>query len=254
MTQSLNADGSIKDTAIGGIQGRAISLAAPADNDVLTYNSATSQWEPAAAAGGAPNLTTTPTDDDGFGWRAPDTCNNHKVAVDSYCCQGFYYGMTTGDHLAAQRLLFVYCAGAFYVSGSGTFEHGNTILNLGIEACNRGFDVANTSGFSIPFFIGAMHTETLGGVDINDLGSRMTGLIYWHAISRTAPSVNGAGRVRIINERIGHGAITGTVSGIGLPAVPASTTPLTNPYWRDVAVAVAGGTVTNIAVEAKPPD
>lgn len=201
--------------------------------------------------GGAPNMTTTPTDDDGFGWRAPDVNSNHKTFVDSYTCEGFYYGMTMGDHLAAQRLLFVYCRDAIYHQGPGTFVHGNTILNLGIEACTRGLVIADTSGFSSPIFIGALHTETLGGVDIDDPGNHLAGLIYWHAISRTAPSLNGAGRVRILNERIGHGAITGTVAGISLPAVPASTTPLTNPYYRDMAVAVAGGTVTDIAIDGQ---
>lgn len=201
--------------------------------------------------GGAPNLTTTPTDDDGFGWRMPQCGNNHKTVVQSYVCEGFYYGMTTGDHLAATRILMVYCRDAFYVSGSGAFEHGNTILNLGIEACTRGFVIANTSGFSIPFFVGAWHSETMSSNDIDDPGNRLTGTIYWHAISRTAPSINGAARVRLINERIGHGAITGTVAGVALPSVPASTTPLTNPYWRDVAVAVAGGTVTNVAIDGQ---
>ena len=47
LTQSHNTDGTIKDDAVGGLQGQPVSDTTPADNDVLTYNSSTSQWEPA---------------------------------------------------------------------------------------------------------------------------------------------------------------------------------------------------------------
>lgn len=49
---SHNTDGTIKESAISGIQGVTISSATPSGDDVLTYNSSTGQWEPAAAAGG----------------------------------------------------------------------------------------------------------------------------------------------------------------------------------------------------------
>ena len=47
LAQSHNTDGTLKDSAVGGLQGQPVSSATPADNDVLTYNSSTSQWEPA---------------------------------------------------------------------------------------------------------------------------------------------------------------------------------------------------------------
>lgn len=46
LTQSLNTDGTIKDSAVTGLGGQSVASTAPADDDVLTYNASTSQWEP----------------------------------------------------------------------------------------------------------------------------------------------------------------------------------------------------------------
>lgn len=52
LRQAHEPDGSIKDSAIGGLQGQPVSSASPANGQVLTYNSGASQWEPQTAAGG----------------------------------------------------------------------------------------------------------------------------------------------------------------------------------------------------------
>jgi len=43
-----NTDGTLKDAAITGLAGQSVSSSAPADNDVLAYNSLTQEWEPVA--------------------------------------------------------------------------------------------------------------------------------------------------------------------------------------------------------------
>lgn len=48
LSQSHNTDGTIKDTAVTGIAGQSVATTPPADNDVLSYNSSTQQWEPTA--------------------------------------------------------------------------------------------------------------------------------------------------------------------------------------------------------------
>jgi hypothetical protein len=57
LSQAHNSDGSLKDSAVTGLAGRNVSASTPANDDVLTYNSTTQQWEP-KAAGGVPDATT----------------------------------------------------------------------------------------------------------------------------------------------------------------------------------------------------
>lgn len=201
---------------------------------------------------GAGNITTTPTNGLGVGMFAPDNLNNDHNTIERYSCEGFQTGLVPSEHFHADTVALIYCQDGIFFSGAGTFLHGWGIDQLSVEASGRhAISIGNTGGLSVPVFIGAMHTETLGSADVDDPGSRLHGTIRWHAISRTAPTVNGATNVQIINERVPRGAVTGTVAGINLPAVPASTTPLTNPYFRDAAVTVAGGTVTAIAVDGQ---
>jgi hypothetical protein len=53
--------------------------------------------------------------------------------------------------------------------------------------------------------------------------------------------------VKIIDDN----RYTGYVGAGNDPAIPASTTALPNPFYRDAAVTVAGGTVTAIAVDGQ---
>lgn len=52
LAQSHNADGSLKDSAVGGLQGTPVSSTTPTNNQVLAYNSGAGQWEPTTSAGG----------------------------------------------------------------------------------------------------------------------------------------------------------------------------------------------------------
>lgn len=66
LAQAHNSDGTLKDSAVTGLAGQPVSSSTPSDNDVLTYNSGTNQWEPAAPTGGggatdAADVSFTPT-------------------------------------------------------------------------------------------------------------------------------------------------------------------------------------------------
>ncbi len=52
LTQSHNADGSLKDSAIQGLQGHAVSSTDPTNGQALIFNSSSNQWEPQTGAGG----------------------------------------------------------------------------------------------------------------------------------------------------------------------------------------------------------
>lgn len=52
LSQSHNADGTIKNSAVGGLQGHPVSSATPTNGQLLTYNSGSGQWEPQTGAGG----------------------------------------------------------------------------------------------------------------------------------------------------------------------------------------------------------
>ena len=56
------------------------------------------------------------------------------------------------------------------------------------------------------------------------------------------PLVNGGAHAIIVNR----GQATGNVTA---PSVPATTVALQNPFWRDAAVTITGGTVTVITVD-----
>jgi hypothetical protein len=139
-----------------------------------------------------------------------------------------------------------------YITGPGTFSHGTTIVNLSIEAGDKGLVVGDTGGFVHPIHISGLHYETMGGNLIDDPGSRLYGDIHMFSISDADIQVSGAGNVRIKNERIPRGAISGTVAGVAVPTVPATGVALVNPYMRDATVVVTGGTVTAIAVDNIP--
>ena len=191
-----------------------------------------------------------PTNDLSMALRMPELGNNDLSYVDSFSCEGWYYGIAPGDHFHADRLAMIYTAVAMFIYTSATFEHGITIGSMSVEATAvAGIQIPNTPGSSMPIFVNAYHGETSGGVDIDDPANVMHGEIHMHQITHTAPSVNGAKNLRIINERVPRGAVGGTVAGVAIPSVPSSATPLVNPYWRDATVVVSGGTVTDIKVD-----
>ena len=88
-----------------------------------------------------------------------------------------------------------------------------------------------------------MHTETGTTWNVDDINNNLTGTINWSNIANGTPLIRGAANLKIVsnNQMSAPGAKTA-------PSVPATTVALQNPFWRDCAVSVSGGTVSAIAV------
>jgi len=205
--------------------------------------------------GGQPNISTPNANGMAIGMYTPANQNNDLCMIDSYCCEGYQTGLCPGEHMIMQRAALLYLQDGIFYSGAGNYQHGWTINSLSIEVCNRyGINCPDATDLSCPINIGAWHSETLQGGDIYDPGSHLKGQINWHAVAKGTPVVNGAKNLRIYNEKLKRGPVTGTLGGeagsdtIPLPALPASGTALQNPYGNPAMVNVRGSTITAVSV------
>jgi hypothetical protein len=205
--------------------------------------------------GGQPNISTPNHNGGAIGMYTPANQNNDLCMIDSYCCEGYQTGLIPGEHCIIQRAALLYLQDGIYYSGGGNYQHGWTINSLSIEVCDRyGINCPDATDLSCPINIGAWHSETLAGGDIYDPGSHLKGQINWHAVAKAAPVVTGAKNLRIYNEKLERGPVTGPLGGeagsavIPLPAVPTSGTALANPYGNPAQVFINGGTVSAVAV------
>jgi hypothetical protein len=204
--------------------------------------------------GGQGNISLANTNGGAVGIYVPENQNNDLCLIDSLCVEGYQTGMLPGEHMHIQRAALLYCQDGILYLGGGNYQHGWSIDSLSVEVCSRyGLNVGNTTGLWCPFHIGAWHSETLGGGDVNDPGSHLIGDIHWSAVSRAKPVVTGGKNINFINEHLPKGPVNGTLGTggsqtIALPAVPGSGVPLLNPYGTACTVHVNGGTVSAIAV------
>jgi hypothetical protein len=183
----------------------------------------------------------------GVGLMMPAPGNNAVCDIGVYSCEGWNCAITLAEHVVAQRILALYCDTAIFVAlaqhGIAT-NHASAIDYLCAEGVNKVIDA--TTGASNQAFaldIAACDTEISDtGTHILDANSNLRGEIRWHDYQATAPRVSGARHVRIINTASKRG-------NVAAPALPATTVELVNPFWRDAAVAIAGGTVTAILVD-----
>lgn len=185
---------------------------------------------------------TPPTNSLGLGLRVPYIGNNHYVLIDSLAVEGVYYGCTLTDHFIAIRLVFVYTVVAMFCSASGTEEHGISIVNCGIEATDTAIEISGGTDGSLPIWIGQLNLEVSGSTTFIDAANYLHGEIHITQNNDTAPTVSGAGNVAIIDDNRERGNATA-------PDMPATTVVLVNPFYRDAAVHIVGGTVTAIKVD-----
>lgn len=177
----------------------------------------------------------------------PSLNNNDLCEVGSITIYGVNVAIGFADHFNAKRVAAIYCNYAFVVAtaGSGAQAHGAHIDYASVEGCNIGIDTAIFGGGAAIFPLSITHwdTETMVSHDVNDPGNVLSGQMWFGNDQTSPPSVNGAANFRIqqFNRVIGAQASP--------PSIPASTTALLNPYWRDCAVTVSGGTVTAITVD-----
>jgi hypothetical protein len=190
-----------------------------------------------------------PNNDLGMALRMPRFQNNDNTNIFSYGCEGFFYGIQISDHTTAQRLALIYCDTAIYCAPGGGPEHGAHLGYVSCEACNTGIECAGGAGGKYPVIINRFDVEVAGGgFTIKDDNDSLTGEIHYAHNGSVAPSIKpkaggapGAQNIRIIDDNRYRGSVTS-------PSIPATATDFYNPFFRDAAVYVTGGTVTQVQV------
>jgi len=180
----------------------------------------------------------------------PALGNNDLCEIGSLTIYGWSYGLAVTDHVNIKGVRCIFCNSAILIagpSGSDSFNHGWHADYISAEGCNIAIDAtvfksASDGAVNFPTTIAHMDTEVINQYHISDPYNFLTGFIWMGFInSDTKPLLNGGGNMQVRSFFQQRGPATS-------PTIPASTTALTNPFWRDAAVTVTGGQVTDIAV------
>lgn len=179
----------------------------------------------------------------------PQTGNNAICNINNYSCEGFTYGLWIEEHTQIASARLINCYDGLVVSPSGGAPHGNVIDYVAIENCVNSLVTGAAAKVDIAcmdiewgagHIIRSLGTELGGTINIRSNGSSSTFQNLQAAMSNGTTGVQSTG-LRVICADQAPGAIAS-------PSMPSSTTVLQNPFWRDAAVNISGGTVSAIAV------
>jgi hypothetical protein len=176
----------------------------------------------------------------------PSINNNDVCEIGSVTVYGTNYGIAFSDHFNAKRVALIFCNRAFFITngGSGSLTHGGHIEYASVEGCSVGIDASGcTAAGTFPLTIDHYDTEVMSSFDVSDPSNALFGYINWFGNGGyNTVNVQGASNFRVLHLSSAQGAQSApTVSGSG--------TSLKNPFWRDCAVTVSSGTVTDISVD-----
>lgn len=189
-----------------------------------------------------------------FGLAMPVANNNDLCDIGRYSCEGLVVGLQVYEHATGDSIRLINCFDGLVSFSSSGFPHRSHFKYVSIENCtqtivlNGGFNKMDIECADIEWGSGAIvkdasATPALGRIGITsngDSGASLNAALNSGATAVTA--VNGPLALEIINLDQPLGPVTP-------PAVPGSTTPLTNPFWRRAEVQVHGGTVTVVAID-----
>jgi hypothetical protein len=194
--------------------------------------------------GNAPKMSAIPANGQSAGIWMPLTANNDDCSVDHFSAQCVYYGIIFSEHFNAQKLSTIQTNTAL-LANITSGQHGASIAYAACEQQTYALAATNISGgYHFPVFIGLLDVELTATADIYDPRNNFHGVVYWDRYDTTAPQVNGAANLKIVNCRQVIGPVTA-------PGIPATTVSLQNTFWKDATVYITsgGGAVTVIAVD-----
>jgi hypothetical protein len=175
-----------------------------------------------------------------FGLAMPWPANNDLCLIGSFSVEGFTYGAHLTEHLSATSIRAIYCYTGLTVIGSYQNSSGSQhiawIGNASVEACVNG----------VQFVQGGKAV-----IDVLSVEGNMTHVSDTNGSARGYIGLGGIINTITVDDPTGVKVIylDGTSGNATAPSLPTSTTPLRNPFWRDCAVSVSGGTVTAITVD-----
>ena len=201
-----------------------------------------------------PGTVTAPTSSWQFGLRCPQNNNNDNSTIGSFSAEGMNYALIADEHLVANTVRCIYCVAAVEAGqGNSDTSHGMIINYLSAESCQVGLG-AVLGGSPIKVQVNLLDWESGSGgfapfAAINDPTDHLLGTVNVTAdgtrliVSGTnGYKVNSAQALRVYDTRRVAGAVAA-------PTVPATTVDLLNPFFRDAAVTLTGGVVTNVKVD-----
>lgn len=191
-----------------------------------------------------------------WGWALspPDIQNNALCDIDNFSVEGHISGLRITEHVKCSSLRAINCFNGIVCDGSSGFPHANWIGYACVENCKRAVAYATSRAkLNIACLDIESPTSSTGDHQINDPGNGGVGTINMFSnaydpnnlntniLNDATLGVNGASGLRVINAELLPGVTTA-------PTVPATATPLKNPFWRDAAVSVSG-TVTGVKID-----
>lgn len=200
---------------------------------------------------GAPSI---PPANWSFGLAMPQTNNNDNCNIAYFSCEGFVYGLLVYEHVQINSVRLINCFDGLVVWPSSGFPHRNIITYASIENCIRCVVFASTATMKLDILsldiewtttgnsliVSDVHNTAYGTINVGSNGGD-GGASLNTALSGSV-GVSGGSHMKVVNT-------DQSVGSVAAPTVPGSTTALQNPFWRDAAVVITGGTVTNITVD-----
>lgn len=183
------------------------------------------------------------------GLYATQTRGNDLVIIDNYSCEGMAVGMILSEHADVRGARIIYCnIGVDLLDGTDCILIGY----ISVELCKIFVQAEAIGGGKARVRIAQLDCETTDSGNfamthlISDPDDLIVGDIYVHeydgGTTHSDPNVNGGNNARIINVARKGGAVTA-------PGMPSSGVALKNPFYRDAAVIVHGGTVSDLTVD-----
>jgi hypothetical protein len=181
----------------------------------------------------------------------PSLNNNDLSEIGSITIYNYNYGLGVSDHCNWKSARFIFCNSAVLIAGpngADTYVHGIKGGYTSIEGCAVGIDASVftpiTSGIPrFPVVIDEINFEVHSSYHVNDSHNYLTGQIWMSDINESL-NINGAQNLRITDGFRARGAVTA-------PTLPATGVALQNPFWRDAAVTLTGGSSTGITVDGQ---
>lgn len=182
-----------------------------------------------------------------MGVRTPVAGSNADTTFGHLAFEGLNGGLAcASEHVTVQSIKAIYMGVVIPISQGGV-GHGLTIDRVTAEAYQGGISNIDSTANVIPINIGLWVTENPGPIyDFHDNGGAFRGEIHFiDSTGGRAPLVDGSGNIKIVNDNLGPGYWASA------PVVPATTVAQKNTSYRDAAVAIVGGTVTDIKVDGQ---
>lgn len=239
------------------IDGITIELANPANHCGFDFRCCAEANVPNASVlgsitgTGAPAI---PAANWGFGLAMPIVNNNDNCNIGWYSAEGLVYGLIIYEHVQATSIRLINCFDGLVVWSSSGQPHRNHISYASIENCQRCIVFANSFN---KLDIDVCDIEWGGSFIIDDVGAiPAVGRIGLTSNGADGTSLNNALNTAPTNVNVASGALAleiinldQKIGAVTAPTVPLSGVVFTNPFWRHASVKIAGGTVTQIAVD-----